>query len=109
MGDTAFGLTLQQVPFHRVVNDRDLVPSLPPSVGPMRFEHAGQLYTLTPHGKQSVNPVGVLPERSTSGGLKGVFEDLAERRWNEAPKPLADHAPINYVARLDRLRLEGWS
>lgn len=109
VGDTAFGLTLQQVPFHRLVNDRDLVPSLPPSVGPLQFEHAGQLLALTPDSTQPVNPAGELPEKDTSGGLKGFLEGLAERRWNEAPKPLADHAPINYVARLDRMRLEGRS
>ncbi len=109
VGDTAFGLTLQQVPFHRVVNDCDLVPSLPPTLGSMRFEHTGQLHTLAPDGNRQANPVGDPAERATSGGLKGFLEDLTERRWNEAPKPLADHAPINYVARLDRLRLEGQS
>lgn len=109
VGDTAFGPTLQQIPFHRVVNDRDLVPSLPPTLGSMRFEHTGQLHTLAQDGNRQANPVGDPAERATSGGLKGFLEDLTERRWNEAPKPLADHAPINYVTNLDRLRLEGRS
>ena len=105
VGDPAFGLTLQQVPFHRVVNDRDLVPLLPPSVGPIQFEHVGQLHALAPDDDRRDNAAGIPPEKGSSRGLKDIFEELTELRWNEAPKPLADHAPINYVARLDRLRL----
>lgn len=79
VGNARFSETLAGVPCYRVVNRRDRTPTQPPDVG-LRYRHAGELRALS---------VGApLPGR---------------RRWFDPPGFLCDHAPVNYVARLERL------
>ena len=73
VGNQAFVNTLKGTNIFRVVDDQDVVTTLPPqSFG---YEHVGQLHHLTEPPPISAKPLG-------------------------PPKLLADHAPVNYIDRL---------
>lgn len=81
VGNAAFVETLRDVPTYRIVDDWDLVPIVPPET--LGFEHVGELIQL--HERQvrfSINPFA---------WLRLAFSPA---------KPLADHAPVNYVDRI---------
>ena len=92
VGDEAFAATLEGIPVYRVVNRKDAVTRSPPAaVGPLRFRHAGEprpiaLGAGAPGARRQGRPP--LPGR---------------RRWYDPPARLCDHAPVNYVACLERL------
>jgi len=77
-GNEGFGRTLEGVRAHRVVNGRDVCTALPPRGWPGRFRHVGEAVRLA---------------RPAAG---------IERRWNDPPPCFADHAPVNYVAAIER-------
>jgi triacylglycerol lipase len=80
LGNGADPASLATVPLYRVVDDADLVATLPPEA--LSIRHAGELHRLVPP--------------------KGLKFNLL--RWLQGllspPRPLADHAPINYVDRI---------
>lgn len=81
VGNTQFVETLEDVPSFRVVDDWDLVALLPPEA--LGFRHVGELVTvLEPRAGFSFNPL------------------MWIRLMFSPAKPLADHAPVNYVDRL---------
>lgn len=75
VGNQAFVTSLSDLYIYRVVNDEDIVVMIPPEV--MGFRHVGTEQRLT----------------ATKGkfSLQHIFYP---------PKPLSDHAPINYVDRI---------
>lgn len=78
VGNGAFADSLHSLPVYRIVDDQDAFTRLPPeSLG---FHHVGMLHTLHP------------------------TEIESRLDWMTAlghpPKPLADHAPVNYVDRI---------
>ncbi|MDD5365441.1 MAG: lipase family protein [Gallionellaceae bacterium] len=75
VGNQAFVASLDHVPIHRIVDDEDIVTTVPSEV--LGFRHVGTEVRLT------------APEHESS--IMRVFEP---------PKPWADHAPVNYVDRL---------
>lgn len=75
VGNQAFAASLGNIPIHRIVDDGDIVATLPPEA--MGFRHVGTEHRL------------VAPESKFS--LRHLFDP---------PKPLADHAPVNYVDRI---------
>jgi len=75
VGNQEFVNSLPDIPIHRVVGDEDIVTTLPPEF--VNFQHVGQVHKLT------------APEKEFS--LYHLFDP---------PKPLADHAPVNYVDRI---------
>jgi triacylglycerol lipase len=77
IGNEAFVASLADVPVYRVVDDQDAVTSLPPKL--LGFRHVGALQLLR------------APEEDIS-----FWEALVAG----PPKPLADHAPVNYVDRI---------
>ncbi|MFA5825309.1 MAG: lipase family protein [Gallionellaceae bacterium] len=79
VGDADFTASLKNIAdiIHRVVDDEDIVATVPPAE--FGFEHIGTLHALT------------APSRNLTSWLRGLFGP---------PKFLADHAPINYVDRL---------
>lgn len=75
VGNQAFIASLCDVPIYRVVDDEDIVTTVPSEA--LGFRHVGtELRLIAP----------------TQGSFPNNFFD--------PPKPLADHAPINYVDRL---------
>lgn len=79
VGNREFAASLAHAPIYRIVDDDDVIATLPPTL--LGFEHVGVEVRLAS-----------LPE-SLLDRLKRLFAP---------PKPLADHAPINYV---DRIKL----
>jgi pimeloyl-ACP methyl ester carboxylesterase len=80
VGDKAFAASLGATPLFRVVNDLDIVTTVPPPL--LGYHHAGELHTIG--------------ERKPVRGF--VFDSLEKfRELANPPEPLADHAPINYV------------
>jgi triacylglycerol lipase len=75
VGNQAFIDSLSKVPIYRIVDDEDIVTTVPTAA--LGFRHVGTEFRLS-----SLGPT--LP-------LNHVFGP---------PKPLADHAPINYVDRI---------
>ena len=100
VGDNDFGKTLSGVNVFRVVNNRDVVTTVPP---PLPFHHAGELHYITHEGGMLVNPDdGAVAEDR----LKRDRFSFSSIDWKNlfkiAPEPFADHAPVNYVAHLER-------
>jgi hypothetical protein len=79
VGNGSFVASLANVPVYRVVDHSDAVTFVPPEV--LGFRHAGILQLLA--------------EPDSAIALPWF------RRLFGPPKPLADHAPINYVDRID--------
>ncbi len=106
VGNSDFVATLRNVAVYRVVNNRDVLPSVPPSQAPLYFCHAGELCQITADNRMSVNTTG------TTGAIEGeasdpsLLADLGYPRRLYPLQSLADHAPTNYVARLERIMLQ---
>lgn len=81
VGNQAFAASLERVPFHRVVDDQDAVCLLLPEI--LGYCHVGELHTLREPHATFFNRLLSWPGR--------LFAP---------PKPLADHAPVNYVDRI---------
>ena len=82
VGNGQFAASLESAALYRVVDDADAVTLVPPEE--MGFRHAGELHRIGPRAEAGVG--------------------FAPLRWIQhffaPPKPLADHAPINYVERI---------
>ena len=94
VGDAKFVDRLAGQQIYRVVNRDDRVTTVPPSIGPWPFRHVGQRHDLVPSADGQARG----DQTSDPGG-----DDLWDRRrWSDPPQCLADHAPVNYVARIER-------
>lgn len=104
VGDDEFCATLSGGNVFRVVNNRDIVTTLPP---PLPFHHAGKLHYITHEGALLVNPDddAVARDRLKRDRVSFLCVDW-EKLFTDAPEPFADHAPVNYVAHLERLACE---
>jgi hypothetical protein len=106
VGDDAFGETLNGH-FYRVVNDRDIVATVPLPIPPrLDYVHHGDLHRIgashTPLDIVTQAPFApLLPvlHNVTMDSLRDAFGKWATAfvRLVDPPEPLADHAPINYV------------
>lgn len=111
VGDANFSQTLAGLFHCRLVNDQDIVPTVPPTwlVLGMRFQHVGQLHQLTPD-----EPLRVFPNNFDPGvtnaipvDLLGPISSLAATIAGlpgallEPPLPLRDHTPVNYTAAIE--------
>jgi len=96
VGDPAFAAALRSVPTFRVVNGKDIVTSLPPPFPALPYVHAGSLHHIGMRAAGVDEPEGL----STPTAMFARW-----LTWTRPPALLADHAPVNYVARLEE-RLE---
>ena len=102
VGDRKFGKTLSGFNRFRIVNNRDVVTTVPPSIGPLKFCHIGEL-RYTTHRDKRPKEEGKSPVNSefiNEANNFRVGKNL--RRFTDPPEFLSDHAPINYVAHLER-------
>lgn len=76
VGNKLFATSLSGLPVHRVVDDEDIVATVPPEA--LGYFHVGDLHLKG-------------PELSFASRLRYLFNP---------PKFLADHAPVNYVDRI---------
>jgi triacylglycerol lipase len=106
VGDATFAGTLLGVYHCRVVNDNDIVATVPP---PPLFRHQGELHHIRHDGRIEVHSreadvlmtlrPGLLIAR-TAAALNGLVAGL--RAFGlELPEALTDHAPVNYTAHLE--------
>ena len=100
VGDDDFAVTIAS-PFHRVVNNRDIVTTIPPLTG---YRHLGELYYIASDGRILVNPPDqtVALDRLKNDPSFDLKRNLREGGGILLPQELADHAPVNYVAHLER-------
>jgi len=100
VGDEEFGATLSGVRVFRVVNNRDAVTTVPP---PLPFHHVGELRYIAHEGGMLVKPDDdtVARDRLKRDRVSLFSLDLT-KLFTDAPEPFADHAPVNYVAHLER-------
>lgn len=82
---------------HRVVNNRDIVPRVPPSV----YEHTGMLHYITSDHRLLTNPT----EREMDRDRDRDDDTHALLRGDILPEQVTDHAPVNYVAWMQRFAL----
>lgn len=101
VGDAEFWQTITQ-PLYRVVNNGDLVPSLPPRrIG---YRHGGTCRHLATDGSlQTATFAPDLDDGAEPEADDSIENSLTTRRWYQPPDRLSDHAPINYSSRLLQL------
>lgn len=97
VGDAGFAESLEEEAVYRVVNRRDAVSRQPPSLPWLRFRQAGELRVIATGGLRGGSPVVAGVEPDPMPPLPG------RRRWYDPPPEFCDHAPVNYVACLERL------
>jgi len=99
-GNKEFTASLSGVPVHRVVNNRDVVTTVPPPLG---FHHVGELHYIAHDGRIVANPdeLSVALDRLKKDAANSRQQDF-RKFFTDAPELLADHAPVNYVAHLER-------
>jgi triacylglycerol lipase len=103
VGNDLFVDSLGDQPIYRVVNGRDAVCQVPLPLPRIGFQHAGQMYYLTQSG-QLISDSGQL--EMLMDQWKWELSEVPEERkrlFLDLPKIFTDHAPVNYVAHLQRL------
>ena len=102
VGNRTFAESMGHIAVHRVVNRQDVVPTLPLPGGPLDYCHVGELHRLGTFAR--FNLLRVL------AGLRllwrrrkfGLERFLQSENLFQPPPFLLDHAPINYVHRLEQ-------
>ncbi len=111
VGDADFAAGLAGLLHYRIVNDHDIITHVPPPVSAPLFpvyQHSGQMHRLLPGGSMQVSPadIDVTDPRQGARDLLANFRGLiggARAPGTALPQSLMDHAPVNYVARLEQL------
>ncbi len=102
VGDGGFATTLADVPVFRVVNNRDVVTTLPPPLPYLKLVHAGELHYITHDNRMWVDPSREQVEQDRRQADEALADTIDRRRWFDPPQMLADHTPVNYVTHLER-------
>lgn len=111
VGDTVFSSALCDKPIYRVINNADIITTVPISIPNIVYQHCGTT--------QLLNNMGILVEGLTDDDVLSYqkksmlsFPDISvEELFSQnimnlsqnIPPVLADHAPINYVLALQNL------
>jgi triacylglycerol lipase len=101
VGDRDFAANMLGIPTYRVVNNLDVVTTVPP---PTPFHHVGELHYITHSGAMLVEPsdATLAIDRLKRDHLL-LFSGKLFGPNPDAPEVLADHAPVNYVTHLEKL------
>ena len=103
VGNSDFVATLKNIPVYRVVNDRDIVPTVPPSQAPVYFWHVGEHCHITDDNRLLVNSTETSASEEEEERAPSLLAAMGYTGLLSPIRSLADHAPINYVARLERV------
>jgi predicted lipase len=99
-GDSDFAESLSEVAVYRVVNNRDKVTTVPPA---RVFHQFGELHYITHDSDMLVDPDDeVVAIDRREGDHLSIFSRGWYEQLTKPPECLADHAPVNYVAHLER-------
>jgi len=97
VGDQAFADLLQGLDNHRYVDCCDLVPRVPPEV--LGYAHIpGKIYYIDfNRNVQQIDPNDPYIDRDRTTAEEDYLKNYSWRIGDVALRPLADHAPVNYV------------
>lgn len=97
VGDQAFADLLQGLDNHRYVDCCDLVTRVPPEV--LGYAHIpGKLYYIDfNRNVQQIDPNDPYIDRDRTTAEEDYLKNYSWRIGDVALRPLADHAPVNYV------------
>ncbi len=112
VGNEKFTRSLSDTPFYRVENASDVVTSVPLDVPLIRYSAAGECHYID-HGGQlhyKMDENLIIRDRKQHGWKLPDLRSFAE--WmqrlksmpEQLPPMLSDHAPVNYVVRLQSYR-----
>jgi hypothetical protein len=114
VGNAEFVTSLAGLHHSRIVNDEDIVPQVPLPSDPLKllhlYQHGGELHHIRHDGRMEVHAadgdVGTGTDLGAALHVLGrAFNDLKtvlRGEWKGAlPEHLSDHAPVNYVYRLE--------
>jgi hypothetical protein len=87
------------VTVHRVINDDDAVATVPPAL--LGYRHVGEARVITEDGKLIVGQPMKVPALFRS--LDKAVQRVLAGKGVALPDYLSDHAPVNYVAWMQRL------
>jgi hypothetical protein len=115
VGDAAFRAAMDGVFHCRMVNDQDVVTTIPPAFSLPLFpvyQHCGHAHRLLADGSlaSAAESTAASAAGQTLAALREFMAKTAQlvaqafTSRGQIPKPLMDHAPVNYVARLERVR-----
>ena len=101
VGDRGFVELMRTIPVFRIVNNQDIVAALPPTSQILPFKPAGDLVYICARGRlHQIDDEAVLDVAGETDAVSSAL--TSETRWYDPPRFLADHAPINYSARIAR-------
>jgi triacylglycerol lipase len=103
VGDAEFSTSLESIAIYRIVNHLDMVTTIPPTVKYLEYAHPGRTCYITHDNRLLINPnvKTILQDRSVKPRTKNKKVD--RRGFFDPPEPMADHAPVNYSAHLERI------
>ena len=107
VGNKRFVRTLADIKIYRVVNSRDIVTTTPPSIWPFDFCHVGELHYVAHDARMIINPAEQTITADRQKNESSLENTIDYRRWFDPPEFLSDHAPVNYVAHLERQVFQG--
>ncbi len=98
VGDAGFAEGMRRTPIYRLVNNRDVVSVLPPSSHLLSFRAAGQLVHIDREGRVCQMDADGEAANCWENGKMSI-PTTGGRMFNP-PGFLADHAPVNYSAKI---------
>ena len=104
VGKQDLARSFAKIPHYTVVNHRDLATRMPAL---RDYVHVGELIYISHDGELWIDPHHAAVRADGRRGTRAITRDLNRGRNIWIPEPVSDHAPVNYVAHLERLALHG--
>lgn len=111
IGNPDFINSIKSRQIYRIVNNTDIVTTVPIDFARIKYNHAGSAYLIDDQGnlREGMNDDDIyIYQKSRLGSLKDyaiskAFNGDLKSIKNDLPPFLADHSPINYVLNLHNL------
>lgn len=109
VGDAAFANALNEKPIYRVINNCDIITTVPISISTINYQHCGTTQLLNNMGIliEGLSDEDILSYQKNKMlnlkdyALQELFSKNIMNIKGNLPPVLADHAPINYVLALE--------
>ena len=103
VGDSDFVHSLDKLPYFRIINSSDII--VRSSSFLPYLKHGGELHRLGDMPPSPLSEDGQYDSQDINT-VSPISNQTAIRRWYDTPKFISDHAPINYVVKLERFYQE---
>ena len=110
IGNHSFIQAIQNMNIYRVINNCDIVSLLPLNFAAIQYEHIGTSELMDDDGTliEGLNETDILLEQQNRlPELKNIYGTALFNNINtmkeNVPRFLSDHAPVNYIAALERV------